>query len=885
MGQMKNFKQLIKELPSKTIVFAFGRFNPPTTGHELLIKAVKKLAQQKRADHVIYASRSQDAKKNPLTVERKVHYLNMMFPQTHFVGANDHVRTFIEAAKELNKKYKNIIMIAGSDRVAEFNRLLNTYNGKEFNFDTIEVISAGERDPDADNATGMSATKMRTYASKGDYASFKKGLPSSMRDIDGKRLMNDIRQGMGLDAIREEINLVKDDLREQYFRGEIFNVGDIVESADEVFTIVKRGSNHLLVQGTNGLLVSKWISDVSITEREFMLDEELTQKTLKPIDKIKVARVIATMLGLENVESTSNPNNLVNLALRRVRTKALNAEALAIIDKMLKLATQMGIQYDTSLVPTKLKEAAVIVKPKEVMSFKDFEKIKKQQNLDMPDEPVSDSDMDADQDPEYNKNDQEVGGLLVQPYPSADDNLRRRKVKYQLGEAEDAAAKAAEKAAKETAKAQLQIKHAKEKEALVAKQAADREKLKSEHKVVSFKSHLAETALNPKDPHGDYAAKSKALQDIQTDPHTHKDPELKAELVRRKADLEREYAKHKTNEEVELNENAAVRKKAEKSGVSYSTLIKVYRRGVAAWNSGHRPGTTPEQWGLARVNSYITKGKGTYHGADKDLREEEMLDEKLKSVPKDKESGEPKKYVAGLSKSTAKARAAHWDKADKLSDKDPEAYKPAPGDETAKTKESKHTKKYKELYGEAVDDYEKDIQVLDFDSDIEAEIDKIVAELSDDDIMDEVYDDDEVVEIDDETGEEIEQDEEDKKIDEQLKEVLSRMQRIKAKQRLRRTAAKRQRSTRIALKKFSSSKTINKRARRAAVKALKNRLLRGRNPNKLSVGEKERVERIIASKKTLLNRIALKMVPRVRKIEKSRMSHGKVTKGSQPSVF
>jgi hypothetical protein len=135
--------------------------------------------------------------------------------------------------------------------------------------------------------------------------------------------------------------------------------------------------------------------------------------------------------------------------------------------------------------------------------------------------------------------------------------------------------------------------------------------------------------------------------------------------------------------------------KADKSGVSIGTLRKVYKRGVAAWNSGHRPGTTPQQWGMARVNSYITKGKGTYHGADKDLREEE-----LEEVAKDKESGLPKKYVSGLSPSTAKARAAHWDKMDKLSDKDPAAYEPAPGDATAKTKESKHTKKYREMFGD-----------------------------------------------------------------------------------------------------------------------------------------------------------------------------------------
>ena len=136
--------------------------------------------------------------------------------------------------------------------------------------------------------------------------------------------------------------------------------------------------------------------------------------------------------------------------------------------------------------------------------------------------------------------------------------------------------------------------------------------------------------------------------------------------------------------------------KADKSGVSIGTLRKVYKRGVAAWNSGHRPGTTPQQWGMARVNSYITKGKGTYHGADKDLREEE-----LEEVAKDKESGLPKKYVSGLSPSTAKARAAHWEKMDKLSDKDPAAYEPAPGDATAKTKESKHTKKAREMFGEA----------------------------------------------------------------------------------------------------------------------------------------------------------------------------------------
>lgn len=148
-------------------------------------------------------------------------------------------------------------------------------------------------------------------------------------------------------------------------------------------------------------------------------------------------------------------------------------------------------------------------------------------------------------------------------------------------------------------------------------------------------------------------------------------------------------------EEYQLDEAAesALAKKAKKSGISLSTLKTVYKRGVAAWNSGHRPGTTPQQWGMARVNSYITKGKGTYHGADKDLREDYARDNKA--------------YHAGLSKSTADKRAAHWKKMEKFSDRDPRAYEPAPGDATAKTKESKHTKKYREMYGEEFVNAEK----------------------------------------------------------------------------------------------------------------------------------------------------------------------------------
>lgn len=260
---MRSYRSLVESLPSKTVVFAFGRFNPPTTGHQLLVQFVKKLAQQNRADHVIYASKSQDAKKNPLSVDRKVHYLNLMFSNTRFVGANDQIRTFIEAAKELNKKYKNLIMVAGSDRVPEYTKILEKYNGTEFHFDSVKVVSAGERDPDSDDVSGMSASKMRALASKGDFEHFKKGLPSTLRDIDARRLMNDVREGMGLEAIKEQIKMPFNALREKYFKGEIYQVGDIVESlTGQPFEIIKRGTNYLLVKDSTGNVESKWLNEV-----------------------------------------------------------------------------------------------------------------------------------------------------------------------------------------------------------------------------------------------------------------------------------------------------------------------------------------------------------------------------------------------------------------------------------------------------------------------------------------------------------------------------------------------------------------------------------------------------------------------------------------------
>lgn len=350
---MKHFKQLIKELPSKKVVFAFGRFQPPTTGHELLVNAVKKIASAQKADHIIFASRTQDKKSNPLPVDRKVYYLKRMFPGTNFAAASEEIRTFMEAAKALSKKYKNLVMVAGSDRVPEYKKLLDRYNGDVFHFDTVEVVSAGERDPDADTASGMSGTKMREAAKKNDFALFKKGLPHTLTELDGKRLMNEIRQGMGMDIVKEQVKFETDDIREKYFSGDIFHVGDIVESNGVVYQIVKRGSNHLLVEDEQGNRTSKWPQDLQESTQEF---KGLNEMLIKSADKLKVARIIASSLGMEGVDEKTGAEQMVNVSLRKIKSKNLTPEAWKILGNMLKLASDAGIKYDTSIIPeTKFK--------------------------------------------------------------------------------------------------------------------------------------------------------------------------------------------------------------------------------------------------------------------------------------------------------------------------------------------------------------------------------------------------------------------------------------------------------------------------------------------------------------------------------------------------
>jgi len=408
----KSFSEYLTE-ETKEVVFTFGRFNPPTNGHEKLISKVASLA--KGNNYRIYASKSQDPKKNPLDFNTKIKYMRKMFPKHgRNIMSDKDVRNALDILVKLyDQGFTKVTMVVGSDRVNEFSALTNKYNGVSsrhgmYNFqDGVNVVSAGERDPDSDDVSGMSASKMRDAAASNDYSSFAKGLPSSFKD--GKGLFDNLRKAMGIKEAAEYKNHVQlepvSELREAYIKQRIFEEGEQVVITDKgiVGTITKLGANYLVVE-SKGETWRCWLDQVSKVD----------------------------------------PNEESILALAQEVEPAPHS---------------IGEGYG---------------------SHKDYDK------------------MNAKEKEKYNK-----------PRDNAKQSKHTKRFKDMFGE--------------------------------------------------------------------------------------------------------------KREEVTEADAKKALQKKADKTGIPYSILKKVFDRGYGAWKTSHRPGTNPTQWGLARVNSFATKSSGTWGGADKDL--------------------------------------------------------------------------------------------------------------------------------------------------------------------------------------------------------------------------------------------------------------------------
>jgi hypothetical protein len=272
------FRDFLVEKADKHAVLAFGRMNPITSGHEKLVNKVKDVAREVGGSHHIVLSHSQDAKKNPLTAAQKVKHAKRAFPGTNFSASSKESPNFLTQAADLHKKgVSHLHVVGGSDRVKEFHDTLHRYNGTHkgalFNFKKITVHSAGERDPDAEGVSGMSASKMRDHASNGRFEEFKKGVPSSMSHEHAKHLYNDVRKGMG---VREDINfefeeLLTEGVHDKAIFKAVFLAGGPGSGKDYVLSNTLDGHGLVEINSDKAL--------------EFLMDKEGLDKTMPEGEK------------------------------------------------------------------------------------------------------------------------------------------------------------------------------------------------------------------------------------------------------------------------------------------------------------------------------------------------------------------------------------------------------------------------------------------------------------------------------------------------------------------------------------------------------------------------------------------------------------------------
>jgi len=259
------------------IAITFGRFNPPTVGHEKLINAVEQMSSG--GTYRIYPSRSVDPKKNPLEPKEKINFMKQMYPSASEAIVNDEAMSNIfNVLSALNEEgYSSVTMVVGSDRVSEFSNLLTKYNGTAYNFEELKVESAGERDPDADGVEGMSASKMRAFAAEGNLKEFAKGIPGKDEAL-AQKLMNAVRRGMGISNEQQAVTemweiapkLDPQGLREAYISNQLFSIGTIVEHLDTgvIGEIVYRGTNYAIFEDENGWRFRCWLQHLNEVEEK-----------------------------------------------------------------------------------------------------------------------------------------------------------------------------------------------------------------------------------------------------------------------------------------------------------------------------------------------------------------------------------------------------------------------------------------------------------------------------------------------------------------------------------------------------------------------------------------------------------------------------------------
>ena len=616
------------EARGDTAVFTFGRFNPPTTGHEKLIDALAK-QQGKNAGSLmyVYPSHSQDAKKNPLPHARKIAYMKKMFRKYAKNIITSKSRNVFEIATELhNKGHRAVVMVVGSDRVQEFDRLLNTYNGVEgkhgyYGFDDIRVVSAGDRDPDAEGVEGMSASKMRAAAAQGDFDSFKMGVPRNFGDA--KKLYDDVRKNMG---VREQNWTDEEIMRDAYIRGEVWNVGDVVKTKlGEEGTIIRKGTNyvvfedmqrvwlHDLVEEPKKITKTKQakgdVADVKGTQPAKYYSKDAEGDEMSKSTKIARARYFAK--GGSRGPAPGDKGAKTKPSQYTKKFKQMYGEQ----DKEKKPAQSDVMKDREQLRDLEVKKRMATLQAK---IAQDQEKLAKMQIADKQAKDRQKTDERKLTDAEKDKLKKYEKDIDIQDFIDRYGEKEGKSIYY---------ATLTKMAKGESLWANIHKKRQR------IKQGSGERMRKKGEKGAPTPAQMKRAKGESNESYEigkDYADHTKEIDPYsapQNEKSTlKKDKKLPNLMIPKKgkAGLTKFMKRKNINklaaekESVELDEKiAGLVNKSEKTGVPYSILKKSYDRGMAAWKGGHRPGATQQQWAFARVNSMLTGGK-----ADPDLQKQ-----------------------------------------------------------------------------------------------------------------------------------------------------------------------------------------------------------------------------------------------------------------------
>ena len=543
---------MIDEAVGGTVVISFGRMNPITVGHEKLVNRVIATAIKAKGTPAVYLSHSEDKNKNPLSYEDKIHYATKAFGS---VIKKSNAKTIIEVAKSL-QKFDNLIVVVGSDRLKEFDTLLNKYNGKDYKFKTIQAVSAGGRDPDSDGVKGMSASKMRELAANKDLAGFTKGLPKKLKSS-ASDMMDDVRRGMKMAEEKDELVEVLNRAQRRK-RALAMRKARVKIKLGQDRARRKKASTDVLKKRAKkralGVLKQKFAKHKRYADLE-PGEKERIEKKIARVDKSRIEKIAKRML---------------------IQVKKDERERFS------NMAT------DNPVTP----------KRESVTENRRMQLINKIKNSGV----VKSGSMSKDSGKNQDKDIGHMKGAQPAAYYAKDADGDKMSVSTKKARAAHFKAKKSGPAPGDANAKTKESKHTKKARAMgFTNESTDLNEMWGQR--VSKRPHM----LMDKNNKVKFDKRFKMFKPKQIQEANEFNIEDIVDLM------------ESTESYITEKAGKSIADKAKKSGMPKGVLQQVYNRGVAAWKTGHRPGTTPEQWGHARVNSFITKSSGTWGKADKDL--------------------------------------------------------------------------------------------------------------------------------------------------------------------------------------------------------------------------------------------------------------------------